>query len=72
MFIIGFALCDKMEDSYDRSHEGKPILDTGRPAVRHIKSRSKTMHALKTVGNGVKGILGIQGETAEGEKVKKT
>ncbi len=55
-----------MEDSND---ERSPILDTGRPATRTIRSQSTAVHALKYVGNGVKGLLGIQGDTPEGEKV---
>ena len=50
--------------------EKKTILDTGRTATRsYAKSGSKAVYALKTVGNGVKGLLGIQGSSSDGEKV---
>ena len=44
------------------------LLDTGRPAIGRTKS-SKPVVVLKTVGRGVKSILGLQRSDPDEEKV---
>ena len=49
--------------------ENSSKLDIGRSATHHIRSGGTAMHAVRMVGNGVKGILGIQSTSSGGEKV---
>ena len=49
--------------------EKQPILDTGRAAMQKKITFSKATSVARSVGGGMKALLGLQGQVPEGEKV---